>query len=449
MPAVPAPASIRRPYRPPSLAYSWYVAGALTCIYIFSFIDRQILTMLVHPIRRDLGISDTQMSLLMGFSFSVFYTLFGMILGRLADTRSRRAMIAIGLVSWSLFTAGCGLARNFAQMFLLRMGVGVGEASLSPAAYSLITDYFPRERLATAISLYSMGIYIGSGLSYLVGGLVIGVASKHEVWMLPVIGATHPWQLIFFAVGIPGLFIAPFLYTIREPARLAGSSKVPSGEVFAYLRKNWTTFVCHSAGFGFLSLASRASAAWMPEYLRRTHDWAPSRTGWIYGTMVAVFGAIGVVGAGRVADWMRGRGTREGNMKLAAWIGVISIPIQFLLFLAPSGAWATVWLIPACIATAAPFGISAAAIQQMMPASMRGQASAVYLFSLNLIGQGAGPTAVAAVNQYLFRRDDALKYALTAVNSCALLVGAILLWLGLKPFLKSLERLKQWNAEHV
>src|SRR5258708_1163112 len=167
--------------------YAWYVVSVLTLVYVFSFIDRQILSLLVTPIRRDLGIGDTGMSVLMGFSFAVFYTFFGILLGRLADTTSRRNLIAGGFALWSLFTAGCGLVRNFAQMLVMRVGVGVGEASLSPAAYSLITDYFPRDRLATAISVYSMGIYIGSGLAYLLGGIVVGVASARELWMLPIV----------------------------------------------------------------------------------------------------------------------------------------------------------------------------------------------------------------------------------------------------------------------
>lgn len=432
-----------------SSAYSWYVVAVLTFVYIFSFIDRQILTMLVRPIRRDLGISDTQISLLMGFSFALFYTLFGMLLGRVADTRSRRGMIAIGLAAWSAFTAGCGLARNFTQMFLLRMGVGVGEASLSPAAYSLIADYIPRERLATAISFYSMGIYVGTGLSYLLGGVVIGLASKQERWTLPLVGPTRPWQIIFFAVGLPGLLASLLLLTVREPARalIRGATEIPIGEVFIYLRRNINTFLYHSIGFGLASLASYAGGAWIPEFLRRVHHWEPSRIGLIQGTIVAIFGSLGILASGRFADWIRARGTREANMKLGMWLALIWIPFQFLLLFSPNDTWAIVWLVPNAILAAAPFGISAAAIQQMMPPPMRGQASALYLFILNLIGLGGGPTAVAMVNQYVFRRDEALGYSLLIVNVTALLIGAVLLRLGLKPFLRSLDRLREWNQD--
>ncbi len=190
MPAQPASAPASQQTEPayPSARSAWYVVAVLTLVYVFSFIDRQILSLLVRPLRRDLGISDTEVSILMGFSFAVFYTFCGIPLGRLADTRSRRSIVAVGLIFWSAFTALCGLARNFGQMLAYRVGVGVGEAALSPSAYSLITDYFPKEKLGTAISVYSMGIYIGAGMSYLLGGIVVRFASAQEAWILPLVG---------------------------------------------------------------------------------------------------------------------------------------------------------------------------------------------------------------------------------------------------------------------
>ena len=256
----------------PPEGYAWYVVGVLTFVYIFSFIDRQILNLLVRPIRRDLGITDFQMSLLMGFSFALFYTFFGIPLGRLADSRSRRTIITVGFAVWSVMTAGCGLARNFAQMLLLRVGVGVGEAALSPSAYSIITDYFPAKRRATAISVYSMGIYIGSGVAFIVGGLVAGIASAQQTWNVPLVGATRPWQVVFFIVGLPGVLLSLLVYTVREPVRRgirmihAADDKtrvaqVPMREVVAYLKQNWRSFFCHNVGFALLSFSSYGAAA--------------------------------------------------------------------------------------------------------------------------------------------------------------------------------------------
>jgi len=452
MPAQPVPApvspSTEAPY--PSPGYSWYVVGVLTLVYVFSFIDRQIMSLLVRPLRRDLNISDTQVSILMGLGFAIFYTLCGIPLGRLADTRSRRSIIAAGLVAWSFFTALCGLAKNFGQMLLWRTGVGVGEASLSPSAYSLITDYFPKERLATAISVYSMGIYLGAGMSYLLGGIIVRLASMKDAWILPLVGAVRPWQVIFFAVGLPGLLVAFLLLTVKEPVRrgiVKQASAIPFSQVFKYILANKRTFLSHNIGFGFLSLASYASGAWVPEFFRRDFHWEVQKTGLVYGTMVMIFGAIGIVGAGRIADAMRARGIKQGNMMLGVFIALLGIPTNILLFLAPSGNWATLWLVPACMLAAAPFGIAPAAIQQMMPNPMRGQASAVYLFILNLIGLGMGPTAVALCTQYLFGRDEAVNYSLLIVTVTACVIAALLLWSGLKPFLRSLKRLSAWAAE--
>jgi MFS family permease len=435
-----------------SLRYAWYVVGVLTLIYTFSFIDRQIFSLLVGPLRRDLRIGDTQISLLIGFSFALFYTSFGIPIGRLTDIYSRRLIIAIGLVVWSLFTAACGLARSFELMLVLRMGVGMGEAALSPAAYSLITDYFPRARLATAISVYSMGIYVGSGLSFLLGGLVVRYASAQATWTLPLTGAIRPWQLIFFVVGLPGVALAPLLFTVREPAgHRAGNRQtaVPMRQVLSYIFENRRTFLLHNIGFGLLSLSAYASAAWVPEFYRRHFHWDIATTGVVYGSIVAVCGCSGLVGAGRLADYLRLRGRLNANLFLGALLGLACIPINCLLFLAPSAAWATFWLVPSAVLAAAPFGVAPAAIQQMMPATMRGQASAVYLFILNLIGLGVGPTAVAACTQYLFGRDDAVQYSLAIVTSLACALASLLLYGALKPFLASLERLGVWSSTHA
>lgn len=442
-----APARDEQPY--PSPGYSWYVVAVLTLVYVFSFIDRQIMSLLVKPLRRDLGIDDLKVSILMGFGFAVFYTFCGIPLGRLADTRSRRSIIAAGLVAWSFFTAMCGLARNFVQMLFWRVGVGVGEASLSPSAYSLITDYFPKERLATAISVYSMGIYLGAGMSYLLGGIIVRLASVKEEYILPIVGSVRPWQVIFLAVGLPGLLVALLLYTVREPIRrglVTRASDIPFSRVFKYMLENKSTFLCHNIGFGLLSLSSYASGAWVPEYFRRDHHWDPSKTGLVYGSLVIVFGSLGIVGAGRVADYLRARGVANANMKVGLGIALVSIPVNILLFSAPTAAWAVVWLVPGCVIAAAPFGIAPAAIQQMMPNPMRGQASAVYLFILNMIGLGLGPSAVATCTQYVFGYDDAVNKSLLVVTVTACTLGALLLWAGLKPFLRSLDRLHQWVA---
>src|SRR5581483_10853684 len=272
--AVVIPASPDDSRKP--LGYAWYIVCGLTLVNIISFIDRQIFSLLVAPLRHDLHITDTQISYLIGLGFVVFFALFGIPIGRLTDIYSRRMIIAIGLVTWSLFTAACGMAHTFPQMLLLRMGVGAGEAALSPAAYSLITDYFPRNRLATAISVYSMGIYIGGGLSYLLGGLVVRYAAGQAMWNVALAGLVRSWQLIFFIVGLPGILLVGLIYTIRETRKRSVVSsetrfpeKTSMRQVLAYMRENWKTVLFHNLGFSLLSLSSYAGGAWIPEFYRR------------------------------------------------------------------------------------------------------------------------------------------------------------------------------------
>lgn len=439
----------------PSPGYAWYVVGVLTIAYVISFIDRQILNLLVGPIRRDLDISDTQMSLLMGFSFAVFYTFFGIPMGRLADLRSRRAIITVGIIFWSVMTASCGLARNFWQFLLMRMGVGVGEATLSPSAYSLISDYFPKENRATAISVYSMGIYLGSGLASLLGGLVIGFASAQGNRELPLVGQTRPWQVIFFILGISGVIFTTFMLTVREPLRQGlkrftqtDGERKPAGsslrEVMKYIRENRVTFFCHNLGFALISLSSYGSSAWVPTFFIRRFGWTAAQAGIVYGTLVMIFGTLGIVTGGRIADHLRKRGHRDASLRVGLFAAIAWLPGGILYCLSTDARLAAVLLAPTIFFAAMPFGVAPAAIQEMMPNEMRGQASAIYLFVVNLVGLGLGPTAVAMMTDYVFRNDQAVNYSLLIVNTTAQILAAVLLWMGLKPFLKSLDRLQEW-----
>ncbi|HXG27477.1 MAG TPA: MFS transporter [Nevskiales bacterium] len=429
-----------------SLAYAWYVVAVLMVAYVFSFIDRQILNLLVGPIRADLGISDTQMSLLMGFSFALFYTICGIPLGRLADSKSRRTIIAAGIFFWSLMTAACGTAKSYWQFFLYRMGVGVGEATLSPSAYSLIADYFPKESRATAISVYSMGIYIGSGLAFLLGGLVIQFAGQDDV-LLPLVGATRPWQLIFFILGIAGILFAFAMYTVREPARqgLSGATAgVPLGTVFAYMKQNRRAVLCHNFGFALMAFTAYGAAAWVPTFFIRHHGWTAAQIGVAYGTVIMIFGTFGIVAGGRLSDWLARRGHEDANMRVGLLAAVCGIPSGIAFPLVPDANLAVAMVAISTVFLSMPFGVAPAAVQEMMPNDMRGQASAVYLFVVNLIGLGVGPTAVALATDYVFRNDAAVGYSLLLVGSVAQAGALLLLWAGLAPYRRTLANLRDW-----
>lgn len=433
----------------PSSLRAWSTVAILMLAYVLSFIDRQILNLLVGPIRRDLVISDTQMSLLMGLSFALFYTVCGIPLGRLADTKSRRGLIAIGVLFWSAMTAACGMARLYWQFLLCRIGVGVGEAALSPAAYSLIADSFPAERRATAISVYSMGVYLGSGLAFLLGGLVIKFASAQGDVLLPVLGEVRPWQLIFLILGAAGVLFTLLLLAVREPARrgVGAGVAVPLIEVGRYLRANRRTVLYHNFGFAGLAFAGYGSAAWIPTFFIRTYGWDAGHVGVVYGSIVAVFGCLGIVFGGRLADWMAKRGRTDANMRVGLYAAMAALPCVASFPLMDNALWAAALMAPTVFCLSMPFGVAPAAIQEIMPSAMRGQASAIYLFVITLIGLGIGPTAVALVTDYLFADDQALRYSLLIVSTLAVSSSLFLLAKGLQPYRESVLHLQQWAAQ--
>lgn len=433
----------------PSSLSAWITVTILMVAYVLSFIDRQILNLLVGPIRRDLAISDTEMSLLMGLSFALFYTICGIPLGRLADSKSRRGLIAIGIIFWSAATAACGMAKQYWQFLFCRIGVGVGEAALSPAAYSLIADSFPPSRRATAMAVYGMGVYLGSGIAFLLGGLVIKFASAQGDVVLPVLGEVRPWQLIFLALGAAGVLFTLLMLAVKEPARRGAGAgvAVPLAEVGRYIGSNRRTVLCHNFGFAGLSFAGYGSAAWIPTFYIRTYGWDAGQVGVIYGSLVAVFGCIGIVFGGRLADWLAKRGRTDANMRVGLYAAMGALPLVLMFPLMPNALWATVLLAPTIFCLSMPFGVAPAAIQEIMPNSMRGQASAIYLFVITLFGLGLGPTAVALVTDYVFADDNALRYSLLIVTTLAVLSSVVLLWRGLHPYRESLQRLQQWATQ--
>jgi len=430
----------------PTPGEAWYAVGVLTLAYVFSFVDRQILSLLVGPIQRDLAIDDVWMSLLMGFSFAVFYTLFGIPLGWLADTSNRRNVIAVGIAFWSVMTAGCGLARQYWTLALMRMGVGVGEATLSPSAYSMIADYFRPERRSTAMSVYSMGIYIGSGLAFVLGGVVVQFAAREASVAVPWLGPIRSWQLVFFLVGLPGLLVALLTWTtIREPARrgvAAGRASVPLIEVWVHCAENAGTFLCLNLGVALVTLNAYGGTAWIPTLFSRRFGWTPGQAGIVFGLIVGIAGTLGVVGGGKLADWLHQRGRVDANLRVALLGALGWLPFGLAYPLAPTGVWTAVLLVPAIFFLSMPFGVAPAAIQRITPNTMRAQATAVYLFVINLIGLGCGATAVALFTEQVFENQQALHRSLLAVGAITHLPAALLLWLGLARYRKSLVRLQ-------
>ncbi len=419
--------------------YPWYVLALLTLANISSFIDRQILSLLVKPIKHDLHLTDTQMSLLMGLSFALFYTFFGIILGRIADRYSRRNLIIGGITIWSLMTALCGGVRSYGQFFLARMGVGVGEATLSPSAFSMIADLFPKKRLATAMSLFSMGVFLGSGLATLIGAGIVAKLPNEGTVLVPVFGEIYPWQVLFLYIGLPGLVIALLLLTIREPQRTGTlqtngqTSRVDLGESLDIIFRHPKAYLLIAFSVACQALINYGCNAWVPTFVARTYGWEVPRAGAFYGLVVVVSSIAGVLFGGWYADKLTRDGHTDGRLR----VGVLGIGLALLGCIAPlmpRAEWALLTLSLPIFGLAAPFGAATAAIQELMPNQVRALASSIFLFILNLIGIGLGPTIVALFTDYIFHDENMIRYSLVLLFALGGGVGLVLSYLSLKPY---------------
>jgi len=363
----------------------------------------------------------------------------GLPIARLADSKSRPVIIATGIFIWSVATAVCGAAKNFWQLFAARMGVGVGEAALSPAAYSMITDSFPKSKLGLALGIYSIGSFIGAGLAFLIGGAAIEWVSGFGEISLPVIGIVKPWQMTFFIVGLPGVIIAAlFFLTVRDPERkgvmAAGKSGYSIREVLRYIREHLTTFSAHYLGFGFLALSLFALLSWAPAFFMRRYGLTPKEVGIYLGAIVMIGNTTGVLTSGWLVDYFTRRGYTDAAFR-SGIVGGLGVAIPAALFSSAGELETTILIFGlAMFFSSFPMATSAAALQVMAPNQMRAQATALFFVFMNLLGTTGGSSLVALSTDYIFSDDLAVGYSMSLITAAAGLIGAFLLFLGLKPF---------------
>jgi MFS family permease len=429
----------RYPYPPPAVA--WYAVAVLLVAYTNSFIDRTIIALLVQPIQRDLGIGDTQLSLLHGFAFAIFYTTLGLPIARLSDRYSRRWIIVVGTIFWSVMTASCGLAQRYWQLFLARVGVGVGEASLSPAAYSMIADLFPRERLGRALGVYSTGVFLGAGLAFIIGGLVVKMVTVADTVSLPLFGEVRPWQATFILVGLPGVLIGLLMLTFPEPVRHGVTAALPQGRLFgdwfAFIRTHRRTFVAHFLGFSLAAVVFNGFVAWAPAQWMRDFGLGPGQVGVRLGLIIVVFGPAGIVCGGLLSDWYTRHGRLDGTMR-AGLVGVAGLVLPAVLApIMPTMGLTLVAYAAFFFFSSFPYGAAAAALQVVTPNRLRAQVSALYLLCLNLIGIGLGPTVMAAIGEYLLGGPQYLGRAMAITAAVVTPLAAFALYRGLAPFRES------------
>ncbi len=410
-----------------STRHAWYIVILLMCAFTLSMLDRMILSLLIEPIQRDLRISDTEFGLLQGFAFVLIYSVAGLPIGWLVDRTSRKAIVACGITLWSGMTMSSAFASNFAYLSIARMGVGIGEASLSPAAYSMMGDMFSREKLSRAVSIYLIGAMVGSGLAFLFGGAVVGILSGRPHIILPILGEMRMWQTAFLVAGAPGLLIAALMLTVCEPPRAAkrASEGTPGTTIFRFLRERWRLLTLILFGITFQNLCLLAMMSWLPAMLMRKFDLAPGHVGLALGLSAGVAGLSGyIMGSVFSERWIR-RGRLDANMRVSMLAMATALPLALVTTLSGNLVITLGFMFATFFAVCMPGATAWAGLQLVTPPLLRGQCTAMVNLPSTAIAAGLGPLLVALFTDYIFARKSAVDLSLAFVMAIFLPLSAI------------------------
>lgn len=420
-----------QPSRSSSL-YAWFVVAVLALANAVSFIDRLILSLLVQPIKAELHVSDTAFSLLAGAAFAIFYATMGLVIARWADRYSRKWIITGGILTWCSMTSLTGTARTFLELFGYRVGVGVGEATLSPSAYSLLASYFPPQRLSLAIGLYSIGVTGGTGLAFLLGGATIGWVMSQGVVSLPLIGEVGGWRLVMIVVGALGLPVALLMLLVREPPRKPGIEPATFAEVRAHLNANLARYGYMLIGYGTTSITAFSVMTWTPALYQRKYGASIGEAAATLGTVALLGGLTGAFAGGTAADRLEQRGDPTAKLRVLYWCGIgLLLPAVVAPFMPTMNSHALVIFWTFFFGTAAT-GPAGAYVQTITPERMRAQFGALYQLSLTLVGATLGPLAVGLVTDRVIGDEARIGESLSLVSAVVNPIAAILLWQALK-----------------
>lgn len=434
-------------------AAAWWTVFVLLFFYVLANIDRLVVTMLVEPLKKDLLLSDFQVSLLIGPAFALSFALFSMPFGWATDRYSRRSVILLGVVTWSFATLGSGLVASAAALGAFRSVVGVGEAAITPASYSLIADKFPRDRLTTGMAIFAMGPKTGQAVAFALGGVAIAFAGHLSMLGLPVIGGLAPWQLVFLMFGGVGVITALLALSFSEPPRHHAGQAAPGRalRLLTYVRANKRLVIMLLLGFSLLNTVNSGIVSWLPTYLTRAFGWTPIRYGPALG-LVSLIAASSLVLAGVVVDRIYKRGVRDAHIRVYSWILVALIPVLIAAFLVRSP---VVFLCLYGVIQALGFSYvlyMSTTLQIIAPPPLRGRLSALFTFVLNVVGMGIGPTLVAALTDFVFHDPQKLGLSMmivAVVNGLGALVCLRLALPALKPAMEAAEAFEAGQATGV
>jgi MFS family permease len=413
--------------------YAWYVLVLLTLSLVLSYVDRFLPSLLIQPIKSDLGLSDLQVGLLLGPAFGLFYVLAGLPIGWMADRFNRRTLLAAGITTWCCMTAAAGLARSFVPLFVTRLGVGLGEATVAPCSVSLISDYFPRSQRPRAVSVFMSGTFIGAGAAFLFGGMVVHQIALLPTVAVPLLGELHPWQTTFLAIGLPGLLLALAMFTIREPHRREqishglrpdahGRASLP--EAIRFITARWTAFGAIFIGSaGCVTLGSLAF--WNVALFERTWGWGVRDVGFATGLLYWIGGPVGtVLGVWLTHRWIAAH-RKDATLRALLTGLLIAVPGFAAYPVMPSAELAVAALFFAFVGQATAAAAGPASLILLAPGQIRAQATAIYYFIISISGQLIGPPPVGWMTD-VFGDPAMLRYAMT-IEALAVGIPAVLL----------------------
>ena len=416
--------------------YPWYVVAVLMLVYMIGFADRQILSLLVGPVKHSLGLIDTQIGVLQGFAFVMLFALLGVPIGAIADRYGRRRVLVAGLAIWCIFTAACGMANGFWSLFAFRVGVGLGESTISPCSLALICSYFPPQQRPLAVSIFVSSGSVGVGLAFTLGGQLVNNIARLPIALLPEGLAADPWRVAFLFVGAAGLLALPLLLTVGERRGVstdagASVSLEPSARKPALLRdpalrrfltSHGSLVAKHFGAFAAYASIAYGVLAWAPAYFMRGFHWSPARFGLVFGLVFSIPSVAGTILGGWWSSRLRARGRRDANFLLMCWgLAGVGVPAAFAPIV-PSPTWAMLLYGVVAFFLSFPTGCSVAAVQDYAPDEIRARVTALYYVAVGLGGAGFGPLLVGLLTDYVFRSEQLVGWSLaTAGAACGLL----------------------------
>ncbi len=429
----------------PAAWRGWLLVALLALASIVSQFDRTVINLMVEPIKAEFGLNDTAFGALQSVAFGIFYVLACIPLGRMADNHSRKHLIAICLFFWSLFACASGLARSYAMLFLTRIGVAVGEASLTPAGLSMLADHFPPEKLGRPVSGFLMSAPMGQGLAFIGGGGLLTMLAGSSLINGGMLNGFAPWQAAFLIVGAPGLLLVPLFLLCREPARRSAAPQqgeapavaepaLPARDVAALVGERWRALVPMFVGFAMVLLVAYSVTIWAPALFQRSYGWNPAQIGLGFGLALIIAGTAGVYVAGLLSDMLAARGHRDAPLKVAAGGFAIGGLCGTLAPLMPSGELALALLAATLFFCNMPFPCAATSLQLIVPNRARAQVSAIYVTFTTLVGLSVGPTVIGLMTDYVFRDPADIRYSMAVVIGIAAPVMVVMMLLAMPAY---------------